>query len=177
MSPFEEVNHYVEVAAKVVGIGDDMYDVLTSSYREIAVQVPVRRDDGSLTVVRGYRVQHNGARGPYKGGIRYHPHADLNEVRALASLMTWKTALLDVPFGGAKGGIEVDPTGRKNGRGAYLCDKPGCWDRAVTTPILAKALRTTPDQESLTGLREFAAGLNLDTGESEPTVDSKESAL
>jgi glutamate dehydrogenase (NAD(P)+) len=110
MSPFEEVNHYVEVAAKVVGIGDDMYDVLTSSYREIAVQVPVRRDDGSLTVVRGYRVQHNGARGPYKGGIRYHPHADLNEVRALASLMTWKTALLDVPFGGAKGGIEVDPT-------------------------------------------------------------------
>jgi glutamate dehydrogenase (NAD(P)+) len=70
----------------------------------------VRRDDGSLLVVRGYRVQHNGARGPYKGGIRYHPHADLDEVRALASLMTWKTALLDIPFGGAKGGIEVDPT-------------------------------------------------------------------
>jgi glutamate dehydrogenase (NAD(P)+) len=60
-------------------------------------------------------VQHNGARGPYKGGIRYHPSADLNEVRALASLMTWKTALLDVPFGGAKGGIEVDPTGMSDG--------------------------------------------------------------
>jgi glutamate dehydrogenase (NAD(P)+) len=60
-------------------------------------------------------VQHNGARGPYKGGIRYHPTADLNEVRALASLMTWKTALLDVPFGGAKGGIEVDPTGMSDG--------------------------------------------------------------
>jgi glutamate dehydrogenase (NAD(P)+) len=110
LSPFEAVNQYVETAARTVGIGDDMYDVLTSSYREIAVQVPVRRDDGSLLVVRGYRVQHNGARGPYKGGIRYHPHADLDEVRALASLMTWKTALLDIPFGGAKGGIEVDPT-------------------------------------------------------------------
>jgi len=73
--------------------------------------VPVRLDDGDLIVVRGYRVQHNGARGPYKGGIRYHPTADLNEVRALASLMTWKTALLDLPFGGAKGGVEVDPSG------------------------------------------------------------------
>ena len=65
--------------------------------------------------MRGYRVQHNGARGPYKGGIRYHPTADLDEVRALASLMTWKTALVDLPFGGAKGGIEVDPTGMSDG--------------------------------------------------------------
>jgi glutamate dehydrogenase (NAD(P)+) len=111
MSPFEAVNCYVEAAARTIGLDDDMYAVLTNPYREIAVQVPVRRDDGSLIVARGYRVQHNGARGPYKGGIRFHPHADLDEVRALASLMTWKTALLDIPFGGAKGGIEVDPTG------------------------------------------------------------------
>jgi predicted RNA-binding protein YlxR (DUF448 family) len=76
-----------------------------------------------------------------------------------------------------EGSIEIDPTGRKNGRGAYLCDKPGCWDKALSTPILAKALRTTPDQESLTHLKEFAAGLHLDTGDNEPTVDSKESAL
>ncbi|HUF31835.1 MAG TPA: Glu/Leu/Phe/Val dehydrogenase dimerization domain-containing protein [Acidimicrobiales bacterium] len=110
-TPFEAVNQYVEAAARIIGLEDDMYDVLTTSYREISVQVPVRRDDGSLLVVRGYRVQHNGARGPYKGGIRYHPHADLEEIRALASLMTWKTALLDIPYGGAKGGIEVDPTG------------------------------------------------------------------
>src|SRR5690349_9691853 len=88
-----------------------MHSILTTTYREIAVQVPVRLDSGELMVVQGYRVQHNGARGPYKGGIRYHPTADLSEVRALASLMTWKTALLDVPFGGAKGGIEVDPGG------------------------------------------------------------------
>jgi glutamate dehydrogenase (NAD(P)+) len=105
------VNTYIDEAARLIDLDDDAYAVLTSSHREIAVQVPVRRDDGSLLVVRGYRVQHNGARGPYKGGIRYHPSADLDETRALASLMTWKTALLDIPFGGAKGGIEVDPTG------------------------------------------------------------------
>ena len=80
------------------------------------MQIPVRLDNGDLLVAQGYRVQHNGARGPYKGGIRYHPNADLEEVRALASLMTWKTALLDVPFGGAKGGIDVDPTGMSERR-------------------------------------------------------------
>jgi len=73
------------------------------------VQIPVRRDNGTLDVFVGYRVQHNGARGPYKGGIRYHPSAVLDEVRALASLMTWKTAVVDLPYGGAKGGIDCDP--------------------------------------------------------------------
>ena len=107
----EAVNQYFSDAAQILDLDAELYAILTTPYREITVQVPVRLDDDDLVVVRGYRVQHNGARGPYKGGIRYHPSADLNEVRALASLMTWKTALLDVPFGGAKGGIEVDPTG------------------------------------------------------------------
>jgi len=110
LSAHEAVNVYFEEAARLIDLDASMYAVLTTAYREVAVQVPVRLDDGDLMVVRGYRVQHNGARGPYKGGIRYHPTADLDEVRALASLMTWKTALVDVPFGGAKGGIEVDPT-------------------------------------------------------------------
>jgi glutamate dehydrogenase (NAD(P)+) len=109
LTAHQAVNVYFDEAARIIGLDDEMGDILKSSYREVAVQVPVRRDDGGLLVVRGYRVQHNGARGPYKGGIRYHPTADLNEVRAMASLMTWKTALLDIPFGGAKGGIEVDP--------------------------------------------------------------------
>jgi glutamate dehydrogenase (NAD(P)+) len=109
-SPNEAVNLYFEEAAALIHLDDEMSAVLTSPYREVTVQVPVRLDDGSLLVARGYRVQHNGARGPYKGGMRYHPEADLDEVRALASLMTWKTALANVPFGGAKGGIEVDPT-------------------------------------------------------------------
>jgi glutamate dehydrogenase (NAD(P)+) len=109
VSVFEQVNRWVEDAFAVVGLDDHLYEVLTTTYREISVQVPVPKEDGGYHVVRGYRVQHNGARGPYKGGIRYHPDADLDEVRALASLMTWKTALLDIPFGGAKGGIQVDP--------------------------------------------------------------------
>jgi glutamate dehydrogenase (NAD(P)+) len=110
LTAFEAVNRYVDEAARLVDLDDEMYSVLTSTYREISVQIPVRLDSGDVIVARGYRVQHNGARGPYKGGVRYHPTADLEEVRALASLMTWKTALVDVPFGGAKGGIEIDPT-------------------------------------------------------------------
>ncbi|MBA2385280.1 MAG: glutamate dehydrogenase [Actinobacteria bacterium] len=92
-----------------------MRDVLRTSYRELRVQVPIRMDDGSLEVFTGYRVQHNAARGPYKGGIRYHPDADLDEVRALAALMTWKTAVVGIPFGGAKGGVQCDPTQMSDG--------------------------------------------------------------
>jgi glutamate dehydrogenase (NAD(P)+) len=106
----QAVNVYFDRAAALIDLPDEMWEVLKTSYREIGVQLPVRLDNGDLLVCRGYRVQHNGARGPYKGGIRYHPTADLDEVRALASLMTWKTALLGIPFGGAKGGVEVDPT-------------------------------------------------------------------
>ena len=79
--------------------------MLRSSYREVQVQVPVKLGDGKTHVYSGFRVQHNGARGPYKGGVRFHPEVDLDEVRALAELMTWKTALVEVPFGGAKGGV------------------------------------------------------------------------
>jgi glutamate dehydrogenase (NAD(P)+) len=110
LTAFQAVNLYFQQACRLVDLDDEMHSVLTTTYREISVQIPVRLDNGDLIVAQGYRVQHNGARGPYKGGIRYHPNADLEEVRALASLMTWKTALLDVPFGGAKGGIAVDPS-------------------------------------------------------------------
>jgi glutamate dehydrogenase (NAD(P)+) len=110
MTPIESVNTFFDRGAHLIHLKDEMYDVLKTSYREVQVQVPVRMDDGTLKVFTGYRIQHNGARGPYKGGIRYHPQADLDEVRALASLMTWKTALVDIPFGGAKGGITVDVT-------------------------------------------------------------------
>ncbi len=110
-SPFAAVNHYFDQGAVAAGIAPDYRLLLKTPYREMRVEVPVRMDDGRLEVYIGYRVQHNGARGPYKGGVRYHPQADLDEIRALASLMTWKTALVDIPFGGAKGGIQVDPRG------------------------------------------------------------------
>jgi len=105
----EAVNSYLDLAADLIELPAEMRDVLHRPAREISVEVPVRMDNGALRMVRGYRVQHNDSRGPFKGGIRYHPSVDLSEVRALASLMTWKTALVDLPFGGAKGGIEVDP--------------------------------------------------------------------
>ena len=111
LSPAEAVNQFFDDAADLIKLKDEFHEILKTSYREISVQVPLRTDDGVERVFRGYRVQHNGARGPYKGGVRYHPQADLNEVRALASLMTWKCALMDIPFGGAKGGVMVDPTG------------------------------------------------------------------
>jgi glutamate dehydrogenase (NAD(P)+) len=111
LSPHEAVNVFFRNGAEIIDLEPELVDVLTTPDRELAVQVPIRLDDESLLVTRGYRVQHNNARGPYKGGIRYHPAADLDEVRALAALMTWKTAIVDVPFGGAKGGIEIDPTG------------------------------------------------------------------
>ena len=109
MTPHQAVVYLFDQAAEQIGLDDEMREVLRGSYRELSVQVPVRMDDGQLFVFNGYRVQHNGARGPYKGGIRYHPEADIDEVRALAALMTWKTAIADLPFGGAKGGVQCEP--------------------------------------------------------------------
>ena len=109
MSAFDEVNVFFDQAADRLNLEDGVREMLRRPWRELRVSVPVRMDDGRIEVFTGYRVQHNGARGPYKGGIRYHPLADQEEVRALASLMTWKTALVDIPFGGAKGGVQCDP--------------------------------------------------------------------
>jgi glutamate dehydrogenase (NAD(P)+) len=97
------------LAAELIGLSRELHDLLLTPYREVQVRIPVRMDDGAVRVFIGYRVQHNQARGPMKGGLRYHPHVDLDEVRGLAALMTWKTALVDLPFGGAKGGVTCDP--------------------------------------------------------------------
>jgi glutamate dehydrogenase (NAD(P)+) len=110
VSNYEIVEHWFNEAAGRLELPDDIAAVLRSSYREVQVQVPVRLGDGKVHVFSGYRVQHNGARGPYKGGIRFHPEVDLDEVRALAELMTWKTAIVGIPYGGAKGGVNIDPS-------------------------------------------------------------------
>lgn len=108
-STYEAVNIFFDRAADRLKLDDGERELLRRPWRELQVAVPVRMDDGRIDVFTGYRVQHNGARGPYKGGVRYHPLADREEVKALASLMTWKTALVDIPFGGAKGGVQCDP--------------------------------------------------------------------
>ena len=99
----------IDAAVGRLGLENGMREVLVEPWREIIVGLPVKMDDGTVRVFKGYRSQHNASRGPYKGGMRYHPNTDLEHVRALGMLMTWKTALADVPFGGAKGGINVDP--------------------------------------------------------------------
>jgi glutamate dehydrogenase (NAD(P)+) len=103
------VASHFEKAANIINLEAYMRRILLAPFREVTVEVPVRMDDGRIEVYTGYRIQHNGARGPCKGGIRYHPEADHDEVLGLATIMTWKTALMDIPFGGAKGGITVDP--------------------------------------------------------------------
>jgi glutamate dehydrogenase (NAD(P)+) len=107
---YDVVLHNFELAAKKIGLNDELALLIRTPDRELKVELPVMMDDGKLHSIIGYRVQHNNARGPYKGGIRYHQEVDLDEVRALASLMTWKTAVADIPFGGAKGGVTIDPT-------------------------------------------------------------------
>jgi glutamate dehydrogenase (NAD(P)+) len=106
-SAFDEVNEKVAQAGELLKIKPGVIKALSSCEREVVISIPLRRD-GDIEVLTGYRVQHSSARGPRKGGIRFHQDVDLDEVRALASLMTWKTALIDVPFGGAKGGVAVD---------------------------------------------------------------------
>ena len=108
-SAFTEVNDRVAQAGEILGLKPGLISSLQSCEREIVISIPLHREDDSQ-VLTGYRVQHSSARGPRKGGIRFHQSVDLDEVRALASLMTWKTALIDVPFGGAKGGVAVDPS-------------------------------------------------------------------
>ncbi|HEY7399303.1 MAG TPA: Glu/Leu/Phe/Val dehydrogenase [Actinomycetota bacterium] len=109
MKMFEAVQGFFDRAADRLQLDDAARKVLSTPRREVAVQVRVPMDDGSLNVYPGWRVQYNGARGPFKGGLRFHPNASLDEFRCFAALMTWKTALLDVPFGGGKGGVQVDP--------------------------------------------------------------------
>lgn len=109
LNPFENALNQLESAAKVGGFEADLIDKLSRSEREITVTIPVRMDDGHLRFFEGYRVQHSNQRGPYKGGIRFHPEANLDEVRALALWMTMKTAVAAIPMGGGKGCVVVDP--------------------------------------------------------------------
>lgn len=109
MRPSEATNYYFNQAAEQLELPEWMRKLLVMPKRELTVQVAYERDDGRIETVLGYRVQHDNARGPMKGGLRYHPAVDLDEVRSLAALMTWKTAVVDLPYGGAKGGIGIDP--------------------------------------------------------------------
>jgi glutamate dehydrogenase (NAD(P)+) len=106
---YDTTNTFLKRAMDALGIDASYETLLLTARREVRVELVIRMDDGKIGNFIGYRVQHDDSRGPYKGGIRFHQDVDIDEVRSLASLMTWKTAVVDVPFGGAKGGIQVDP--------------------------------------------------------------------
>jgi glutamate dehydrogenase/leucine dehydrogenase len=108
-NPYEEMLSVLDLAAGKLGYTLNDYNALRYPERELKVAVPVEMDDGSLKVYTGYRIQHCSSRGPCKGGIRFHPDVDLDEVKALSAWMTWKCAVVNIPYGGAKGGIVVDP--------------------------------------------------------------------
>ena len=108
-NPFHSAQQQFDKAAELLDLPQGIRAVLRVPQREFTVNFPVQMDDGTTSVYTGYRVQHNLGRGPTKGGIRYHPQVDLDEMRALAMWMTWKCALVNVPYGGAKGGVAVDP--------------------------------------------------------------------
>ena len=114
MNSFENAKHIVRKAAEIIKLEKWITDILLHPQKEISVSFPVKMDDGSIKIFQGYRVQHNNARGPYKGGIRYHWNVDLNEVRALAMWMSIKCAVADLPLGGGKGGVICDPKEHDN---------------------------------------------------------------
>jgi len=108
-NPFEMAKKQVDIASKYLNLEPGFIEKLKSTKRELIVHFPVKMDNGEVKIFTGYRVQHNVSRGPAKGGIRYHPDVDLDEVRALAMWMTWKSAVVNIPFGGAKGGVQCNP--------------------------------------------------------------------
>lgn len=109
LNPFAIVQQQLVEVAQIIGLRNDLLTTLSKAKTELHVSLPVKMDDGTVRVFQAFRVQHNDARGPAKGGIRYHPEETVDTVRALAAWMTWKTAVLDLPLGGAKGGIICDP--------------------------------------------------------------------
>jgi glutamate dehydrogenase (NAD(P)+) len=109
INPFEMAKKQIDIASEYLNLDPGSLERLKNTKRELIVHFPVKMDDGMVRIFTGYRIQHNVSRGPAKGGIRYHPDVDIDEVRALAMWMTWKSAVVNIPFGGAKGGVQCNP--------------------------------------------------------------------
>ena len=118
LNPFEMANMQLDACAKIMNLGPDAVAILKRPVRELHVSLPVRMDDGSLKVFQGYRVHYNDAKGITKGGIRFHPEETIDTIRALAAWMTWKCSVVDLPLGGAKGGIICNPKEMSHPRNA-----------------------------------------------------------
>ncbi|OGU30612.1 MAG: glutamate dehydrogenase [Ignavibacteria bacterium GWA2_55_11] len=131
-NPFETAQHQFDHVADLLDLGQATRDLLRWPMREYHFSIPVRMDDGSVHIYRGFRVQHNDARGPGKGGIRFHPMETIDTVRALAVWMTWKCAVVDIPLGGSKGGVVCDPHNMSQREVEQLCRG---WVRQVSRNV------------------------------------------
>jgi glutamate dehydrogenase (NAD(P)+) len=131
-NPFENALEQLRIAAEYLKLDDGIHQILAHPKRQLTVSLPVRMDGGDTRVFTGYRVQYNDARGPFKGGIRYHPGVTLDEVKALSAWMTWKTSVANIPYGGAKGGIICDPKHMSQGELERMTRRYG----AAITPII-----------------------------------------
>ncbi len=150
-NPFESMMFRFRIAAQLLGLNEEVYNVLKSPDKQVIVNLPVTMDDGSIRVFEGYRVIHSNIMGPSKGGIRYDIHVTLDEVKALAAWMTWKCAVVDIPYGGAKGGIKCNPRQMSSGEVERLT-------RAYVT-AMASVIgpdRDIPAPDMGTGQREMA---------------------
>lgn len=146
-NPFEVAQHQFDGVADQLKLDQEVRSILRWPLREFRFQIPVRMDDGNIRVLFGFRVQHNDARGPAKGGIRFHPNETLDTVRALAMWMTWKCAVADIPLGGGKGGVVVDPSTLSTGEKERLCRGwiDGVWKNlGPRTDVPAPDVGTTP---------------------------------
>ncbi len=150
-NPFESMMFRFSIAAEKLGLNEEIYNVLKSPDKQVIVSIPITMDDGSVKVFEGFRVIHSNILGPSKGGIRYDTHVNIDEVKALAAWMTWKCAVVDIPFGGAKGGIKCNPMEMSSGEIERLT-------RAYTTAIsgVIGPDRDIPAPDMGTGQREMA---------------------
>ncbi|MCS6767450.1 MAG: Glu/Leu/Phe/Val dehydrogenase [Candidatus Nitrosocaldus sp.] len=151
INPFDNALKQLDEAARIIHLDEGMHEVLRTPKRVLTVSIPVRMDDGRVKVFTGHRVQHNDARGPYKGGIRYHPQVTLDEVKALAMWMTWKCAIADIPFGGGKGGIACDPKSMSEGELERLTRRYAYMISDIIGPYV-----DIPAPDVYTGPREMA---------------------
>jgi glutamate dehydrogenase (NAD(P)+) len=150
-NPYESMIQRFDVAANIINLDEDTYNILKTPSRQYLVSLPVKMDDGKVKVFEGYRIVHNSSRGPSKGGIRYSMEVNLDEVKALAAWMTWKCAIADIPYGGAKGGITCEPADMSEGELERLT-------RAYTSAMsdIFGVDKDIPAPDVATGPREMA---------------------
>ena len=147
LNPFKIAQNQLDTAAERLGLDGATHELLRWPQRELLVTFPVQMDDGKIKIFHGYRVQYNYARGPAKGGLRWHPEETIDTVRALAAWMTWKTAVVDIPLGGGKGGVTCNPKAMSDGEKQRLARgyiRAVASMLSVTKDVPAPDVYTTP---------------------------------